>query len=796
MQRDDFHNARSIVSTRHNKLGPSCPRLGGAGHWLTYRPLRAWARRQGFFTHDSSFAGERTRALREKLARGERAYLVGLGLGGHDSGAALVEVSNQRGIRLLSSHEEERFVGERHYAGHPRQALREIRADLEERGLSPDDIHACVASFDYVELFATGAEALAQELPGSLALLHPDVYPASLGPLWRAFRGPQVLAETLYEARSAVPVIGMLHHENHAAFAWATSPFSGREGPTLILVTDANGDDASFSVFLGDGGGLRRLFHHPGIWDSLGHFYAFLSSNFGRWPIGQAEGRWMAAAAFGSREPAQNPYYPLLRALISVDDQGGLQLDRGLASWHLRGNRGPLRARFDAQLRSMLGKARDGGALCFSYEDPDFPAADLAAACQLVFEETLEQLVRHWARTCGAQRLILTGGTALNCVANARLQQAFHGALPRGLEGAKAERYERFWTPPAPADEGTLAGCAMAFALRAGARPGAPLRHAFYCGRAPSSASLKTALGADPEIHLQGLEISENALRTLSLPHDPRARPCGSEVPSLAFLLALAIDSGAVIGLFRGRAEMGRRALGHRSILATPRSTRVRDRINGQVKYREPFRPLAPICTSRAARRWFEIPEEALADPGAYRWMAVSARARAETAQQLPGVVHRDGSARIQIVDPGDRLLSGMLQKLGELSGVEVALNTSLNVNAPIAQTPLQCARILKMAPALDAIFFLTEDQEAYVAWRNDHGEKGTPAIFAALQRWREAGARRRAGPGRHRTHSPPRPSSVTLSAPSGADPADRIASPESTARSSDGSARGRSRYR
>ena len=497
-------------------MGPRHPRLGRAGRWLTYKPLRAWARRRGFFTHDEIFARERVRALREKIARGERAYLLGLGLGGHDSGAALVEISESGCISLLSSHEEERFVGERHYAGHPRHALSEIRADLKERGLGPDDIHACLASFDYVELFAAGAEALAQELPRSLGLLHPDVYPAGLGPLWRAFDGPRVVAETLYDTPSPVPVIGMLHHENHAAFAWATSPFCQREGRTLILVTDANGDDASFSVYLGDEMGLRRLFHHPGIWDSLGHFYAFLSSTFGCWPIGQAEGRWMAAAAFGIREPTLNPYYPLLRAIISVDERGGLQLDRSLTSWQLRGNRAPLHKPFETQLRSMLGRKRASGALSFDYHEPDLPAANLAAASQLVFEETLEQLARHWAVDSDARQLVLTGGTALNCVANARIQRAFCNAIPGTSSDDECRSYGSFWTPPAPADEGTLAGCAMAFAMRAGARPGAPLHHTFYCGRAHTSDSLESALDSCPEIHLENLTIPEH-------PFPPRA---------------------------------------------------------------------------------------------------------------------------------------------------------------------------------------------------------------------------------------------------------------------------------
>ena len=84
---------------------------------MVHPALRAWAKSRGFFTHDSPFALERLKALREKLARGETAYLLGLGLGGHDAGAALIEVSTRGGINLVSSHEEERFVGERDFRG-------------------------------------------------------------------------------------------------------------------------------------------------------------------------------------------------------------------------------------------------------------------------------------------------------------------------------------------------------------------------------------------------------------------------------------------------------------------------------------------------------------------------------------------------------------------------------------------------------------------------------------------------------------------------------------------------------
>ena len=403
----------------------------------------------------------------------------------------------------------------------------------------------------------------------------------------------------------------------------------------------------------------------------------------------------------------------------------------------------PFKASFERNLRSMLGRDGDAASLSFSYDQPDHRAADLAAASQLVFEETLEKLVAHWMHACDTRRFILTGGTALNCVANARLQRAFRDNLPHRSDEVDKESAPGFWTPPAPADEGTLAGCAMAFALRAGAKPGAPVTHAFYCGRAPTSASVRKALGSRPEFHLEQLELAE-AGRCEPITdggvHADRPNP---DLLAIADLLALAIDAGAVVGLFRGRAEMGRRSLGHRSILASPRSSYMRDRINSSVKFREPFRPLAPICTTRAALRWFEIPDEVLADPGAYRWMSVSAKARAGAAQKLPAAVHQDGSARLQIIDRRDRLLWDTLQRLGELSGAEVALNTSLNVASPIIQTPEQAAQILRGASALDAIFFLTTDGHAFAAWRSDHGNGGSPPISAAIQRWRKTTAGR-----------------------------------------------------
>jgi carbamoyltransferase len=335
--------------------------------------------------------------------------------------------------------------------------------------------------------------------------------------------------------------------------------------------------------------------------------------------------------------------------------------------------------------------------------------AHLAAATQLVFEEALQHVVAHWLQETGARRLILTGGTALNCVAMRKLLERH---APDTLE---------IWVPPAPADEATGAGAAIHFALRNGARPGEPLEHAFYCGPESNATEIEQALRAAPRVEMQSLGVGDGA----------------EGFWDLARLLAIAVADDGVVGLFRGRAEMGRRALGHRSILASPRRAAMRDHLNRNVKLREPFRPFAPMCTARDGRRWFDFEQspDGLA-ASVYRWMALAVRAKPEAFEAIPAALHVDGTARLQIVSSSDHLLVAFLEELGRLTGAEVALNTSLNLHAPIVQTPSQATRLLLTSPGLDAILFLASDGKAYLAWMGGAAGRAD-RVHEWLARWR-----------------------------------------------------------
>jgi carbamoyltransferase len=699
---DDAKRDRNDLMREEPRLQPAHPHLGSIGFRLAHPILRTWAAGKWFLTADSGFARDRSRSLREKLDRGAPTYFVGLGSGGHDSGAALVEVTARDGTRLISSHEEERFTGVKHESSPPLEALALIRSDLERLGLFQKDVDGFVASFDYVQMFARGVESCLEELPSGLGLVHPDVYPAGgLGPQWRAFDMPRLLAEALPGCDPRI--IGMGHHENHASFAWALSPFAQCGEPVLVLVLDATGDDCAISAYLAKERRLAPLYRNHSLWDSLGHFYGLLSSTFGGWPIGSAEGRWMAAAGFGNQDPAVNPYYEGVSRLIRRCERGEIRIDRTLANWHNAGARRPFSSKFLRALGVAPEVARAGlNELCFGGRAiPE--VAHLAAATQLVFEEVLLHLVEHWVGVTGVRRLVLTGGTALNCVAIRKLVLRFKGALD-------------VWVPPAPADEATAAGAAFHFALRNGAQPGDPLAHAFYCGQEPQAAEIERALRSATHVEIEPL----------------------GDASDLARLLAIGIADEGVVGLFRGRAEIGRRALGHRSILASPRRAATRDHLNRNVKEREVFRPFAPLCTLRDARRWFDFDQAPESEAGSvYRWMALAVRAKPEAFEQIPAALHVDGTARIQIVSHEDTLLVSFLEELGRLTGAEVALNTSLNLHAPIVQTPAQAARLLRVSRGLEAILFVASSGDAYLAWSTDVRER-TGRIRSWLARWRD----------------------------------------------------------
>jgi carbamoyltransferase len=256
--------------------------------------------------------------------------------------------------------------------------------------------------------------------------------------------------------------------------------------------------------------------------------------------------------------------------------------------------------------------------------------ADLAASVQVRLEEILLELARWLQAHTGETTLTMAGGVALNCVANARL----------AAEGP----FERIWVQPAAGDAGTALGAALHVATLLGDEV-EPMTTAAL-GPGFEDGEIAAALDAASVLYDRPDDIAEAAADVLA--------------------------ADGIVAWFHGRSEFGPRALGHRSLLADPRNAGNLERLN-EVKGREQFRPVAPMVLEERAE---EIFEGQLPSP----YMLFTHRVREGWSERIPAVVHVDGTARIQTVDPAaEPLVARMLGAFERRTGVPVVVNTSLN---------------------------------------------------------------------------------------------------------------------
>jgi carbamoyltransferase len=326
-------------------------------------------------------------------------------------------------------------------------------------------------------------------------------------------------------------------------------------------------------------------------------------------------------------------YAPVFRSLITVFDGGRYTIGA-------------------ADLAALFGPARLPGA---PFEQRHY---DIAHSLQAVLEETVTELAAWLHRAAGSDRLCLAGGVALNCVLNARLRDH--------------TPFRSVWVQPAAGDAGTALGAALAVDLaeRAGAPRAYAMEHV-YLG--PSY--------TDTEI--------EGFLRRAKLPY----RRMTDTAAAVADLLA----ADKVIGWFQGRMEFGPRALGSRSILASPLHASMQARLN-EIKDREDFRPVAPAVLEEEAPAWF-----AGAERSPFMLFVHSVRPGRE--QRIPAVCHVDGTARIQTVNRRQNpLYYDLISAFRERTGVPVLINTSFNTRGkPIVCSPRDAVECFWTSP-LDAL--------------------------------------------------------------------------------------------
>lgn len=660
----------------------------------------------GLFSADSPTGMKIVDDIKQRVRSGKTCYIVGLGVAGHNAGAALLKVSLLDGIQLLSNDEEERFSGEKHYKHYPKHAINELHRRLLARGVQPSEVAAWGTSWDYSNLESLFVRSFAEEFPYNLKLLKSDDAMDPAEQFKEALQAPNKIREQL--GLDVTPQLLMFpHHENHASFSYAASPFAKNGRPTMISVVDGTGDRGSISYYRGENGKVTELYCNQSVCDSLGWFYSVISSTQGGWTPLSSEGRYMGAVAWGDDNRLTNPYYRRLRDIFHFGADGQVQLNRQLANWHIAGWHAP----YTPALEAILGKpiplermwnpdaVLDINSIQHSAITRD--RVDLAAATQLVFEDVIFHIVDYLIRNSRSDQLVMSGGTALNALANMRLLEHFDNQWYKRNLGMDTQL--KLWIPPVTGDAGVTIGAAYSAAMRAEVPCGDNLKQASWCGIPATVDEIQAALDKDPKIAFQRLgNVNHDADRL-----------------RVADLMAYTLERDGVLGLYQGSAETGPRALGQRSILANPCNPDTRQILNERVKFREAIRPLAPMVTREHADRFFELSEGAAADDyNAYRYMVLAVKARRLAHEKIPAVVHKDGTCRVQIVtSESNPLVHDYLQAMGRRLGAEVSVNTSLNVGGPICQTPAQALAVVKRAKALTGLILVGGEGEMFLAW-------------------------------------------------------------------------------
>lgn len=433
-----------------------------------------------------------------------------------------------------------------------------------------------------------------------------------------------------------LPAIRPVAH--HVAHAYAACVGSGFDEASVVVV-DGQGEVASTTLYHLVDGDLREL-DRVGIEDSLGHMYEavtrFIGFRFG------SEGKTMGLAAYGS---------PTMKFPLTMTDAG---YETGLPR-----PTGPYDRRSSDVVHGWMDwlakelSAKPVRELTFDHprarakiQNPDIMQyADIAASVQSDLQATLIHLAQLTVNRTGSTNLIVGGGCGLNCSANGTLSQ-----LPFVSD---------FYAFPASGDGGTAAGAALWAAKSAGGTVQGPIGHAYF-GPEYSSEQIKGALDT------AGLRASH--------------------VTGMAERTAEAVRAGKVVGWFQGRAELGPRALGHRSIVADPTKKEMLETVN-RIKGREMWRPLAPSMTADTA--------SFLLQGKGSPFMLTAATIPPELREVVSAVSHVDGTTRAQIVSPEtDARYVELIKHLEAANGIGVVLNTSFNDESePIVLTPRDAIR-------------------------------------------------------------------------------------------------------
>jgi carbamoyltransferase len=563
--------------------------------------------------------------------------ILGISAYYHDSAAALVIDGD-----IIAAAQEERFSRRKNDERFPVHA---IEFCLKRAGLKAGDLDIVVFYDKPIVKFARMLETFLATVPVGISFF-PKVLPSWLS---EKLDIRSTIRREISGLRDDCKILFTQHHQAHAASAFYPSPFKS----AAILTVDGVGEWATTTIGKGSGNDITLIkeirFPH-----SLGLLYSAFTAYCG-FRVNSGEYKLMGLAPYGEPRYVKVIY----DNLIDVKPDGSFWLN--IEYFNFTHSFSMTNEKFNALFGGPPRKP----------ESPlDQRYADVARSIQVVAEEIMIKLARHAREVTGLNHLCMAGGVALNCVANGLI--------------LRENIFDNIWIQPAAGDAGGALGAALA------------AWHAV----SKDSAQLRTYDGMDL-MHwaLLGPEYSDEQIEEVLKAHGAVYRKLG--VDQLLDETVELLVQEKVIGWFQGRMEFGPRALGNRSILGDARSAKMQSVMNLKVKFRESFRPFAPVVLLERTRDYFQLPVESpymlLVAQVNESQRIVCDDARLTGIEKLkvkrsniPAVTHVDYSARIQTVRKEQNpLLYELMKRFEARTGCGVLVNTSFNVRGePIVCSP------------------------------------------------------------------------------------------------------------
>lgn len=572
-------------------------------------------------------------------------YILGISAFYHDSAAALIDDGT-----IVAASMEERFSRKKHDNGYPAQA---IDFCLSMAGINAQDL-------DYVVFYEKPLVKFERIILTTL-----NTFPQS----WDVWREAMVswLKEKLWVKNEIMNKTGIDprkiifadHHMSHAASTFYTSPFK----EAAVLTVDGVGEwttttlGKATSYYEGETGENKiDLFAEQKFPHSLGLLYSTFTAWLG-FRVNNGEYKVMGMSPYGDAK-----YLDKIYKVLNVDDQtGAYSLNMEYFDYQRSIERS-----YSGKFIKEFGAARVPDSEFFTTRtNPELTDntpgvkenqfyADIAASIQAVTEETLIKILHYLHEQTGMSKLVMAGGVALNTKANWRL--------------LNETPFDELFIQPAAGDDGGALGAALWAYHEMLGKPRVEnnFPHSYW-GKEYSDAECKAFLD-EHDIKYESFDDAPEKL--------------------VEVLVDEMANNESVVGLHQGRFEWGPRALGNRSILADPRSSEMKEVVNTKIKFREPFRPFAPVILRDRAPEFFDYAE--VAEHEAPRYMLMVAPFKDEVKDRVEAVNH-EGTGRLQAIDrESNPRYYDIVKNFGDATGVPVMLNTSFNLRGePIVDTPL-----------------------------------------------------------------------------------------------------------